>query len=408
MLPSQRVELKKVELRGAIAAFPDDGDPDDLAKLNAEYRKADTQFASAIIVEQADAAAARATGDLNVEQRELDAIAPNVQFSEYVSAAVEMRSAAGAAGEYNSGHGMGGRQFPLAMLAPTQMRATTDVNGQASQSSRWLDRLFAESAAMRLGITMESVPAGQSAYLTTTAGASGSQRSRSQAIGDAVWAVGVATLEPKRNGVRAVYNIEDAARLPGLADSLRRDLGMAMTDAIDIAMFTGDAGATTAADDIAGLNTYSGLAEQEITQANKILGPGTLAAFTGLVDGLHAMDLADLNIVASVGAWRLWANTVINSAADNQTLAQFLMASGLSWGSRANIETDTADGDFGAFVGRSRGMAGAGVAAVWNAGQMIVDEITGAAEGEVRLTLNYLWNWTLPRASNFARVKFVA
>ena len=408
MLASQQLELRLVELRGAIAAFQDDGNPDDLLKITTEFRSVDTRKAAALILEAADLEAARATGDLNVEQRELDAIAPNVQFSEYVSAAVEMRSAAGAAGEYNSGHGMGGRQFPLAMLAPTQMRATTDVNGQASQSSRWLDRLFAESAAMRLGITMESVPAGQSAYLTTTAGASGSQRSRSQAIGDAVWAVGVATLEPRRNGVRAVYNIEDAARLPGLADSLRRDLGMAMTDAIDIAMFTGDAGATTAADDIAGLNTYSGLAEQEITQANKILGPGTLAAFTGLVDGLHAMDLADLNIVASVGAWRLWANTVINSAADNQTLAQFLMASGLSWGSRANIETDTADGDFGAFVGRSRGMAGAGVAAVWNAGQMIVDEITGAAEGEVRLTLNYLWNWTLPRASNFARVKFVA
>ena len=179
-----------------------------------------------------------------------------------------------------------------------------------------------------------------------------------------------------------------------------------LVDAIDQIIFIGDAGATSADDDIAGLNTYTGLTEVEISQANKVKGPETLTAFTGLVDGLHAMDLGDLNVIASVGAYRLWANTVINSAADNMTLAQFMMASGLSWGSRANIDTATDSGDFGAFVGRVRGIEGAGVAAVWDAGQMIVDEITRAKEGEVVLTMNYLHNIGYPRLDNFARVKF--
>ena len=409
MLPSQTIELRLVEIRSAISQFPDDGDPADLEKLTTEYRAADVRRAAAIITESADLDAARAAGDLNVEQRELDAIGSNLQFGNYVAAAVEMRAADGPEAEYNAGVGMSARQFPLAMLAPArvQMRATTNVDGQANQHS-WLDRLFADSAAARLGISMESVAPGQAVYMTTTAGATGAQRSRSQAAAAAAWQVGVKTMEPKRNAVHAVYNIEDAARLPGLGDALRRDMGMALTDAIDVAVFVGDNGASTAADDITGLSGYAGLTEVTLTQANKIMADDTLKSFSDVVDGKHAMGLDDLNIVASVGSYRLWLSTIHAATVDNQTIAQFMMASGLSWGSREGIDENTANGDFGAFVSRARGLAGAGVAAVWNAGQMIVDEITGADTGEVKLTLNYLWQFDLPRASNFARLKYVS
>ena len=49
-----------------------------------------------------------------------------------------------------------------------------------------------------------------------------------------------------------------------------------------------------------------------------------------------------------------------------------------------------------------------GVAAVWEAAQLIRDPYTGAKSGEVALTLSHLWGFKLPRPSNFARVKFVA
>ena len=407
MLESIKLGTRLVELRAAIADFPGDGDAGDLAKLNREYLDTDVRLASAKIVESADADAARAAGDLNAEQRELDAIGPNLQFRNYVAAAAELRSVDGAEGEYNAGHGMGARQFPLAMIAPVRMRANTDTDGQVNQS-RWLDRLFAESASMRLGVTHESVPAGQSAYHTTTAGAVAAQRSRQQAATDSAWTIGVKTLEPRRGSVSLKYTLEDAARLPGLSDALRRDMGMEMVENMDHVIFIGDATPTTATDDIAGLNTYTGLTEETITQANKVKGPETLEAFTGMVDGLHAQDLADLNVVASVGAWRLWQGTIINATADNMTLAAFMRGAGLSWGSREGIDVNTANGDFGAFVGRARGVEGAAVAAVWDAGSMIVDEVTRAKEGEIVLTMNYLWNYDLPRPSNFARIKFVA
>ena len=410
MLKSDTIELKKVEMRAAIDSFdPDTGDPDDLLKLTAQYRSLDAQFGAAIVQESHDKELARAAGDLDSGQRELDGIGRNLQFGNYVAAACEFRSATGAEAEWNAGNNMSGLQFPLALLAPqrAQMRANTDTDGQANQG-RWLDRLFAESASMRLGITHDSVPAGVANYMTTTAGVTPGQRSRQQAAADSAWTVGVKSLEPKRNAVSLKYTVEDSARLPGLSDAVRRDMSMGLADAIDQAIFIGDAGATTAADDAVGLNTYPNLTEVTLTQANKIKGPETLAAFVGMVDGLAAQNLGDLNIVSSVGAYRLWEATVINSAADNMTLAAFLRMAGMSWGSRANIDTATANGDFGAFCGLSRGIEGAGVAAIWDAGQMIVDQVTRAKEGEVVLVMNYLWALDLPRADNFARLKFAA
>ena len=56
----------------------------------------------------------------------------------------------------------GARDFPLEMLVPLETRATTDADGQVQQT-RWLDRLFADTMAIRLGVTFESVePGGQS------------------------------------------------------------------------------------------------------------------------------------------------------------------------------------------------------------------------------------------------------
>ena len=95
------------------------------------------------------------------------------------------------------------------------------------------------------------------------------------------------------------------------------------------------------------------------------------------------MDLADLNIVSSVwGSYRLWLSTIHAAAVDNQTVAQFMMASGLSWGSREGIDTDTANGDYGAFVSLARGLAGRGCRChLVSRSNDNVDEITGCRSG---------------------------
>ena len=377
------------------------------------------QLRAAVIATEDEEREQRAAGAVarqpegDAETRERTELRNKVKFSSYVAAAIEQRSADGAELEYNAALGISGNRFPLELLAPhekraarVETRATTDVDTMTTPR-RWLDRLFAGTAAMRLGITMESVPVGSASYPVTTSGASAAQRARStDAASDAVWTIGVTEMKPKRNAVRLQFSIEDAARIPGLESALTRDLRAALVEGIDRAIFLGDVTATGTDADVTGLQTAA-ITEATITQTNKVLGPGTLAAFTGLVDGIHAMGLNDLNVVASVGGWRLWENTIINATADNMTLAAFLRAAGLSWGARGEIETATANGDFGAFIGRGMGIDGAGVAAIWEAGELIRDPYSGAAKGEVALTLCYLWDFALPRPSNFARIKFV-
>ena len=365
---------------------------------------------SAVEIEESEQRTAGPSNDPgDAEDREVRALRSRVKLSGYVAAAVEQRGADGAELEYNQARGIAGNRFPLELLAPpVETRATTDTD-TTTTPRRWLDRLFAGTAAERIGITMESVPAGVASYPVTTAGASAAQRQRStDAAADAAWTIGVTEMKPKRNAVRLLFSIEDASRIPGLESALVRDLRMALMEGVDRAIFLGDAGATGTDADIIGLRTAA-INETTIKQADKIKGPETLAGFTGQVDGIHANGLSDLRVVTSVGAWRLWENTIINlaTATNNQTLAAFLRTAGLSWMSRGEIDTDTANGDFGAFVGRGRGIEGAGVSAIWEAGELIRDPFSGAAKGEVALTLCYLWDFALPRSDNFSRVKFV-
>ena len=415
MTNAQKLALRLSEIRSKLNELSGVEDLTDeqraeIDTLTAEYQAKEAQHRAAIVAEADETRAAadgfNETGD--GEAAEVRALRGRVRVSEYVAAAVEQRMAEGAEAEFNAALKMRGNAFPLSLLAP-EVRATTDTDSQANQSGRWLDRLFAGTAAERIGITMESVAPGVASFPVTTAGASAAQRGRSEAAADAdaAWTVGVTELKPTRNAVRAVFNEEDAHRLPSLEASLRRDLGMALAEGVDRAIFVGDGGANEDTADITGLTTAAGVVEQTITQANKVMGPETLTAYSALVDGKAAMGFGDLRVCATVGAWRLWESTVINSAADNMTLAAFLRGAGLSWSARGEIETATTNGKFGAFVGLERGIEGAGVAAIWEAGMLIRDPYSGAAKGEVALTLSYFWNLGFPRATNFARIKFV-
>lgn len=389
----QRAELDTIER----------GTPDLERQIRAAQIAVDDEDA-----EQRAAGAAARQPEGDGEQRERAELRGRVRLGNYVGAAIEQRSADGAELEYNQALGIAGNRFPLELLAPVETRATTDTD-TTTMPRRWLDRLFAGTAAERVGITMESVPAGVASFPVTTAGASAAQRGRSEAAADAAWTVGVTELKPTRNATRLLFNIEDAARIPGLESALTRDLRMALTEGVDRAVFLGDAGATGTDADITGLSTATGLVEKSITQANKVKGGNVLQAFAELVDGKAAMQPGDLKAVFAVGANTLWSHTLANTGASvDTTIAEFLRRFGLSWLTRGEIETGTADGDFGAFVGLGRGLEGAGVMAMWEAGELIRDPYSGAAKGEVALTLSYLWNFGLPRASNFARISFAA
>ena len=332
-----------------------------------------------------------------------------LQFGKYVAAAIAGRPVlSGAEAEYNAETGIAEGRFPMELLArsvegPLETRAIRDVDASAMQAS-WLDRVFAQSAAMRVGISFRDAGPGIQAYPVTTAGGSGVQRGRTEAVAESTYTVVVTEIKPSRHAVHGIYSIEDDARLPGMADAIERDMRAAIVSSVDLACFKGDTGANETVADIVGLQTAA-ITESEITQTDKVDAFETLAVFAGLVDGLYAMSPADLRVVAAVGANTLWMATQAN-ANRNETVGQVLMGNGVNWITRGGIEAASAAGDFGAFVGLANGIEGSAIAAVWSSGELIRDPYTKADTGEVKLTLNYLWGLQFPRTANFKRLKF--
>ena len=408
LLARQSQERQRMAELAAVDELTDEtrSELDNLEKATPDLER--QLRAARLVVDAEGAGDVRETGDDDAEARELRDLRGRLRMGGYVAAAIEQRAANGPEAEYNAAIGIAGNRFPLEMLAPVETRATTDTD-TATAPRRWVDRLFAETAAARLGITMESVPAGAASHPVTTAGAGAAQRGRAEAAADAAWTVGVTELKPKRNAVRLVFSVEDAARIPGLEAALTRDLRMALTEGVDRAIFVGDDGASEAGSDITGLQTAAGLTEKTITQASKVKGSEVLQTFAELVDGKHATEPGQLRTVLAVPANTLWAHQEVKTGASvDTTIAEYLRRWGMSWTAREGLADATTANKFGGYVGLGRGIQGAAVAAIWSAGELIRDPYSSAAKGEVALTLSYLWDFGVVRASNLARIKFVA
>ena len=413
MKTSQTLSIRLSEIRQTINELNAksslvEGEQATLDELTAEFSEKETKYRAALTVEGAEEARAQGLFDGETsEGREYRELRSKVGLCEYVEAASEKRQVSGAEAEFNAALKIGVHKFPLAILSPPEERATTNVD-TVTTPNRWLDRLFAESAAAKVGITFESVAPGMKSYPITKTGASGAQRGRKEAAAVAPWTIGAVELKPTRNAVHAIFSREDDLRNPGLQDALTRDLRMALVDAVDLAVFEGDADANEDSADITGLQTATDVVEEELMQSEKVKGVDVLSAFSQFIDGLHATSGADLRAVLSVGAQRLWMSTLANSgAAVDTTIEEFLSRAGINTSSRGGIDTATTAGTFGAFVGRARGIEGAGIAAQWSEGMLTIDPYSSAKTSEIQLTMNTFWNFGLPRPSNFARLKFV-
>ena len=426
MRKSLELQLQVSEKRQALAGIteklnshsregtqPEDSLLDSCDELTKEVRNLETQFRASVVEEDANdkEIEIQHNDDLSPEDRELRNLENRVEFGDYISAAMEMRSVReGAASEFNQALNIGANKFPLRMLAPSaeeiERRSVTSVDISTNPRG-WVDRLFYGTASSRLGLTYESVESGVASYPVTSTGPTGAQRAKGQATANGTWTVAVTELKPTRHGIRTLFSSEDVALVPALEEAIQRDIRAAMVYGMDRAIFLGDDGATGNDADIVGLQT-AGITEVTLKQSDKVKADKVLSTFLGMVDGLHAESLGDLRVVASVGANNLFSSTIHNSVADNQTVAGFLRENGLTWSARGDIDTNTAAGDFGAYVGRARGIQGAGVVPVWAQGEMIRDIYTGAAKGETALTISALWNLGFPRTANYQRVKFVA
>ena len=198
------------------------------------------------------------------EAAEIRQLRGRATLQNYVISALEHRGPSGVEAEFNAALGIEqSNRFPLVLLAgkEPEKRATSDTDTSVD-ARPWLDRLFAETAAAYLGISFTSVSPGVTNYPITTAGGAGAQRGRTEDATVSVWTVGVTELKPSRNAIHLEYSKEDDLRIPMLEEALIRDMRMALTEAIDLAIFVGDDGANENQADIVGLQTAANVTEK--------------------------------------------------------------------------------------------------------------------------------------------------
>ena len=342
----------------------------------------------------------------NPETVEIRQLETRARVGNHIAAAMSGGQLASVEREHNEARKIPEDHVHLSMLAPAvESRATTDASGQTDQQS-WLDRLFAQTAAMRLGIMMEAVGSGVAAYPVTKTGASAAQVARNTAAADSAWTVGITEAVPKRTAARVTISDRDIHRLPGLEAGLRRDLGMAMTEKIDRAVFVGAAGGDDSG--IVGLTGTADVTEVTMTQANKDDMSLILTAIAGLVDGRHALNMGDVNIAWSQTAFKKLFAGVYATGFDRLGREVFDDAGLGRWVVREGIGADDSAGSFGAVLSLGRGLMGAAVCPIWESAQLVRDMYSGASSGDIQLVLNSYWDFKVLRPSNFGRVKFVA
>ena len=403
------LESRRQELGGLLDSAEERGEDFDakVSDAKAAVQTAQSLLQTAALVEPSEPEQRHDTNQ-TAEDRAFRELRAKADFTRYVAAAMGGFGVSnGPELELNQHLGIAENYFPLELLGgPLEERALRDGDAGATQGT-WLDRVFHGTAAERVGISFRTVPPGLASYPITSAGGSPAQRGRTQAAAESTYTVDVTEIKPARRAVHGIYSIEDDMRLPGLASAIERDMAMAMVESVDRAVFDGDAGSNETTANIVGMKTAA-ITEFTISQTNKIKPDEILKSILAYIDGKYAASIADVRLVVSVGSNTVWYSTIHNSTADNQTIAQFLMASGLGWTTRGGIDANTANGDFGAYLGLSRGIEGAGIAAVWSQGQLVRDVYSGASSGEVQLTLNYLWQLAFPRTDNYKRLKYVA
>ena len=389
----------RAELDGIEAGTPD---------LERQIRAATV----AVETEESEQRAAGAAGDTpaaDAENRERAELRGKVRLASYLSAAVEKRAADGAEAEYLASLEMpalgrnGGTAFPLELLAPpeqrqahTEDRATTNVDIMTMPRT-WLDRLFAETAAMRLGVNME-VGAGGLGVLPRDHG--GRERGAASAVDrrGGRWRMGYqrgrVEAEAERRAAAVLHRRRGAHSGAGVGAHPRPPHGAYR------GRRPGDIPRRCRRN-----RQRRGYHRTQLRYGHHRGGadPGGKTPLAGDRQRVHGHDrrLAREHprpIFGSFPAWgasRLWHSTTANTNR-NESVAQIMNGNGLNFMSRANITEDTTNDEIGAFIGRGRGIDGAAVAGIWDAGELIRDPYTGAAKGEVALTLCYLWDFGIP------------
>ena len=412
MTIAQKAQIRLSEIRQRINTLlaqdgMTDAETSEVEKLTNESKATEVRYRAALVAEQDGAERAGRLDESTGEATEIRRLLGRASLGRYMRSAVGGQPVDGAEAELRSAYSIqesqyGGVPVPLAILAPAEDRAsstTSTLSGGEPQRSI-MQRLFGRGIADALGVRFDSVPAGRPSWPLLTNGAAPAATAEDAAAAAPVAPTFVTeSLRPKRISARYVWTIEQAAEVSDIEAALRRDLSDALMDAQQRQLLNGNG----TAPEITGIYQRLSTPADESDETDYAGYVGTLAQ---AVDGIHATDERQVNLLFAVDAYRHAAQVIQTGSGESAT--EGLMRRGRSI-MATNYASAAASMQSKGNILHAGNDAGRGdsIAAVWPAMELIRDPYTDAASGRVRLTIHALWDAYLAfRSAAYVRVAF--
>lgn len=429
MLKSQEIQLRQSEIRqrlNAIAGMEGDAVTDEIRAESVTLRKEldakENEYRDAIKAE--DETETRHRGeqgqDADGKGAEFRALCGRVRLGRYIAEAVTGKPLKSDSAEaemraelemdelhtpwvaFDPGREWAERAWKQQGLEIRQDAATQAPASIQAQQDMILQRVFAPTAAMFLGVAMRSVSFGDSVHPVITAGADaaivakGAEHLASEAT------ITSTSLDRRRATARYVFRVEDLGGMgDDLEDALRTDMIGAIGESIDKNVLSGDGVAPNAS----GFLDPSG---GPLTIPADPPGPAAAAfadivsAAAGAVDGRYAVNLSQVRILMNGESYGVAASAF--TTAGEISGADYLMRHGGGIRSSDNMPA-TASGIATGIAYRSGAMGASSILPLWRGLETYRDTATRIARGEIAVTCISLFNFAVLRAGAYRAFK---
>lgn len=410
MLDSTKIMKRQSAIRGELAKLVGNEKPTEdetrvITELDAEYQTNETRYSAALIAE--DEQREEAKGELETRSdKEYSELVGNFEMRQVALALDEGRQLDGATAEVvQELRGQGGyRGLPVPWQALEVRAGETIASGVPDpiKTMPIIDRLFAPSAAARMGARMINIPSGEVEYPVTSSAVSADWAATE--TGDVAAPAAYTTLDrplaPDNTlGIQMKLTRKSLKQSgSALEQAVRRDMNGAISEALDVAVFQGSGASGQPTGIFTGATAWS-ITETVIDAA------ATWAAIRSAVVRFMTANAAsspsavklllrpeiwdgmDGSLITSTAVSE-WDRMVKNIPASNIVLSSnALAAPSGSPAESSGLLTTTVNGTPPIFVG------------AWGAIDLIRDPYSDAASGGLRLTALTTMDVTISRAA---------
>ena len=406
MLRSQKLEIKSVEIRGRLSELAgldslEEDQGTELKEKTAELRQVEEQRVAALEVEGLEErkSSTNGTSPLDPEERERQEILGKARLGNAICAVIDGKPLTGAESELRSAFSLSGdHEIPHELFEPREARAATDAPATGTQVNEMPVQpfIYREGVAGFLGIDMPQVGGGTASHPVLTTGTPAGMKGKGAAADETEAAFTISTSTPKRVTGSFRVRVEDMALFPQLEDSLRRDIPMSLSNAVEEQILNGDGSAPN----ITGLLERLG----DPTATGTKDTPGSyVSTVAGSLDGVHGYTLGDLRTLAGKATYQAMASGYFDSTAVSVASYLDTYTGGLRMSDRIpDVASDVQPG-----IVRLGMRPMCAVSVVWGGVTLIRDIYSGAASGEIVVTaLQLIGDVHVLRDGSFAEVSF--